>query len=1121
LLHEATTRFNYSGYKKSDMRKTVFIILAISITLSCNHRKENTLFTLLPPSSTGIDFENRLTETEEFNIIEYLYFNNGAGVAAGDINNDGLIDLYFPANQTGNRLYLNKGGLTFEDITEKAGVAGTGDWSTGVTMADVNGDGFLDIYLCNVSDYKGLSGHNQLFINQGDLTFREESATYGLDFTGFSTQAAFFDYDLDGDLDMYLLNHSVHTSRSYGMADLRMDVDQRAGDRLYRNDSTGNGRIFNDVSQEAGIFRSQIGYGLGVNTSDINNDGLPDIYVSNDFHENDYLYINNGDGTFSERLTEMIAHTSRSSMGNDVADFNNDGLADIMVLDMLPDDPQILKQSGTEDELELFRIKLSYGYARQYVHNTLQMNLGNGIFSEIGRLAGVYSTDWSWSALFCDLDNDGWKDLFITSGIYHRPNDLDYVKYLTGGNRYFPTKNTDSISNMALVERMPLQPDINHVFHNNGDLTFTSMGESWGFDKPGYSNGSTYADLDNDGDMELIVNNINAPASIYRNNAENMPGCHFLTIQLEGSALNRNGTGARVALYSHGRQQVVQNFSTRGFMSSTSGNLHFGLGSDTLVDSLTILWPGLLGQTLYRIPADQTLVLKISGATAASSKTEITAPEPIFSTVSVPGLQFRHRENDWEDLDREALIPSNLSMEGPALAVGDVNGDGMDDLFVGGATNQASALFIQLPGGTFSAARVPALLGDRFTEDVDAAFFDADGDGDLDLYIVRGGSEEFTGSPILADRLLINDGRGLFEHAPPGWLPLLMQNGSCVRPADFDGDGDTDLFVGIRSIPGAYGISPEQFLLENDGTGHFIPVSPERMGSLAKAGMVTDACWVDFDRDGDPDLVVVGEWMNISLYSNNQGTFTDMTGIAGLDKTSGWWSCIRAADLDMDGDMDLVGGNLGLNSMLKASPKEPVELYLNDFDNNGIPDPIICAYKNGTSYPIATLDELKRQIVGIEQRYPTYAGFGGQTAVDIFGEEKIAQSLHKQAVLFESAVFLNNGDGTFINKTLPIEAQFSPVRALLTGDFNEDGIPDLLLAGNNYASRPSLGIQDASHGWLMLGNSELDFSTVFPINSGFLVAGDARKMHLIEIEGRTHVLLLPNNGEIQLLSVRK
>jgi len=1102
------------------MRKTLLLSLVLAALLSCKRSEDSTLFTSMQAKTTGIDFENRLTETEEFNIIEYLYFNNGAGVAAGDINNDGLIDLYFSANQHGNSLYLNKGDLKFEDITDQAGVVGEGDWSTGVTMVDVNGDGLLDIHVCNVGDYKVLTGHNQLFINQGDLSFREESEAYGLDFTGFSTQAAFFDYDLDGDLDMYLLNHSVHSSRSYGMSDLRKEEDLRAGDRLYRNDPTETGRTFKDISAEAGIYRSHIGYGLGVNTSDINNDGFPDIYISNDFHENDYLYLNNGDGTFSEKLTEMIAHTSRSSMGNDVADINNDGLADIMVLDMLPDNQQILKQSGTEDELELFRMKLEAGYAYQYVHNTLQLNLGDGKFSEIARLAGIHSTDWSWSALLCDLDNDGWKDLFVTSGIYRRPNDLDYVMYLTGGSRYEPLKNNDSVSNRSLFERMPLQADINHLFRNNGDFTFSSRQSEWGFDTPDYSNGSTYADLDNDGDMELVVNNINGPASIYRNNAEQMPDRHFLKLELRGSELNQNGIGARVCIYTGGKQQMIQHYATRGFMSSTADHLHFGLGSDTLVDSLLIHWPGMLEQKVYNLRADQTFALDISTATTAVSE---VAPsrETIFSNSTIAGLNFRHRENDWEDIDREALIPANLSAEGPALAVGDVNGDGLDDIFVGGATDQVSQLFIQLPGGSFSALAQPALLHDRYTEDVDAAFFDADGDGDQDLYLVRGGSEEFTGSPILADRLLLNNGKGQFERSPSGSIPLYMQNGSCVRPADFDGDGDMDLFLGTRSIPGAYGISPEQFLLENNGSGHFSPLPQERLGNLHKVGMVTDACWFDHDQDGDQDLVVVGTWMKVSIFINEEGNFTDVTAEAGLAGTSGWWNCIGIADLDMDGDLDLVAGNQGLNTMLKASPEEPVELWLNDFDNNGVPDPILSSFHDGKSYPIASLDELRRQIIGVDKIYPSYASYGGQTVSDILGEELLARSLKKEAMQFESAVFINKGDGSYETRHLPMEAQFSPVRDFLVSDFDKDGIPDLLLAGNNYFTRPSLGRQDASYGWLLKGKKAMEYDCFWPAESGLSLSGDMRKMHLIDIEEEAFLLTLPNNGSLGIYKCGK
>jgi hypothetical protein len=1095
-------------------------MLLLAPVLSCRKTPggNDALFTLVPPSATGVDFENRLTETEEFNIIEYLYFNNGAGVAAGDINNDGLTDLYFSSNQGDNRLYLNQGGLRFEDITEKAGVAGSGDWSTGVVMADVNGDGWLDIHVCNVGGYKGLEGRNQLLINQGDLTFRDETEAWGLDFQGFSTQAAFFDYDLDGDLDMYLLNHSVHTSRSYGMAGLRLEEDERAGDRLYRNDSTEAGRSFHEVTVEAGIYRSQIGYGLGVNTSDINSDGWPDIYVSNDFHENDYLYINQGDGTFSERLTEMIAHTSRSSMGNDVGDFNNDALPDIMVLDMLPDEEKIRKQSGGEDERELFKMKLEYGYAPQYVFNTLQLNLGNDHFSEIGRLSGVYSTDWSWSALFCDVDNDGWKDLFVTSGIYRRANDLDYVKFLTGGNRFAPTRDNSAVSNRSLFEKMPLQPDINHLFRNNGDLTFTSTGEAWGINTPDYSNGSTYADLDNDGDLELVVNNLNGPASIYLNHSEQMPDHHYLKVRLQGGSMNRTGTGARVTIYAGGGLQMAEQFSTHGFMSATTDDLHFGLGRDTLVDSLKVLWPGGTTQTLFEVASDQLLLLDIREAVQPSAPTGTVKDEkPWFTPVQLPGLEFRHQEDQFEDLDRETLIPGNLSAEGPALAVADVNGDGRDDLFVGGASYQASALFIQQADGSFELAHAAALFEDRFAEDVDAAFFDADLDGDQDLYIVRAGNEEFAGSPLLADRLLINDGLGNFEKSPPGSIPLLAQNGSCVRPADFDGDGDTDLFLGTRSMPGAYGLPPEQFLLENDGSGRFMQVPGDRLGGLQKAGMVTDACWLDHDGDGDPDLVVVGDWMNVSLFINDQGNFTDATSAAGLDGSSGWWNTVEVADLDRDGDPDLVCGNLGLNSMLKASEEEPVEMFLNDFDNNGVPDQILTAYEDGVRYPVASLDELNRQIMGLDRLYPLYSDFAATRARDIFGSEQWSRSYVLKAVRFESSVLINNGNGTFEFRALPVEAQFSPVRDVVVDDLNGDGIPDLILAGNDFGARPSLGRQDASHGWLLLGNEDLRYHIFWPPQSGLSLIGDLRKLCYIGVLENAYLVAANNDGDLQVL----
>lgn len=1066
------------------------------------------LFELLPTERTGVTFVNELPEAPTFNIINYLNYYNGGGVAAGDIDGDGQPDLYFTSNLGPDRLYRNQGDYQFEDITERAGVGNEQGWTTGVTMVDVNGDGHLDIYVSAVS-HLTLHGRNVLYINDGDGTFTDRTGEYGLEHVGYSTQAAFFDYDGDGDLDMYLLNHSTHAVRGSTWNPQRRVRDPKAGDRFFRND----GGRFVDVSEAAGVFGGPDGYGLGVVVSDLDSDGCPDVFVANDFDESDFLYRNNCDGTFTESIAAAIGHTSRSSMGVDAADFTNDGRPDLIVLDMLPEREEILKSSANAEDFNIYHLKRQAGYHAQYARNTLHLNRGLGRFSEIGYLAGVYATDWSWAPLFADLDNDGYKDLFVTNGIYRRPNDLDYISYVA--DRRIQAALEDGITEEflgTLLEKMPQIRIPNYAYRNDGDLTFTNMADAWGLAQPGFSTGAVYVDLNNDGALDLVVNNINAPAGIYRNRAREITDHHYLTVLLRGAGANTFGIGAQVIIKHDGMMQMSEQMPTRGFQSSVDPRLHFGLGRSRQLDSLLVIWPDRRFQVLTDVAGDQMVTLSQDDAAGRYASRDGSGG-PLFADLTTQlGISVRHEENTFFDYNREPLIPHQLSTEGPALAVGDVNGDGLDDIYVGGAKWQAGQLLVQRRDGTLRRTNEAAFQADSLPEDVDAIFFDADRDGDLDLYVVSGGNEFWGAHEPLRDRLYVNEGRGTF-HRSEDRLPPFFENGACVVPGDFDGDGHLDLFVGGRVVSRQYGLIPRSYLLHNDGTGRFHDVTREQAPALADVGMVSSAVWVDYDHDGQLDLIVVGEWMPIRVFRQQDGRFVDRTAEAGFSDTNGWWNTVTAADLNGDGHEDLMLGNLGLNSFIRASRKEPARLYLYDFAHNGSLQQVLTFYKHGVSYPLAGRDELVRTIPQLRGRYPTYADFGASRIEDVLPASELRQAQVREAYLFASSVALNSGDGSFDLQPLPVEAQFAPIYAMLPGDFDGDGRTDLLVAGNFDGVPPVLGRYDASYGLMLRGTGAGRFEVVDMEASHLVIEGQVRDMKLLRSVDGSPLIVVARNGD--------
>jgi hypothetical protein len=1052
------------------------------------------LFTLLPSDSTHITFNNHLTEGLNTNVLLYEYFYNGGGVAAGDMNGDGLQDIYFTGNMTDNKLYLNKGHLQFEDITDRAGVAGRpGPWKTGVAVADVNGDGRPDIFVCYSGKVRGARRLKQLFINQGNDAggiphFTEQAAQYGLTDSSYSTQAYFFDYDRDGDLDLLLLNHNptnLPVLNEVSTAAIMKQEDPLCGVRLYRNDK-GH---FQDITSSSGLSSSSLSYGLGAGIGDLNGDGWPDIYISNDYAVPDCYYVNDHRGRFVNHLDESFGHISQFSMGNNVADINNDGLPDIFTLDMLPEDNRRQKLLFSPDNYEKFDLNLRSGFYYQYMRNMLQLNEGNGHFSEIGQLAGVSNTDWSWSPLLADLDNDGWKDLFVTNGYVRDFTNLDFIKFLEGFTKGRAHLQREDV--LRIVDQMPSSNVHSYFFHNDGGLTFSDRSTDWGILQPSNSNGAAWVDLDNDGDLDIVVNNINGPAFLYENNARQQDGYHYLQVKLEGKGLNTEGIGARLSLYSAGKMQYLEQMPQQGYQSTVSSILHFGLGKDAAIDSLRVVWPSGREQVLRNVGEDQ--LLSVRENEAAGNYHLPAGSSPLFEEIPSP-VHYQAGAAAINDYKRQPLLVNPLSFSGPCLAKGDVNGDGLEDVYAGGDNGQAGILYIQQRNGGFIARSEPAFAADKASMDADALFFDANGDGYTDLYVASGGYHNYReNDSLLEDRLYLGDGRGQFTRSRDA-LPSMRVSKGCVRVTDLNGDGKPDLFVGGRAIPGLYPLTPASYLLINDGKGHYTSQAAVMAPGLEKIGMVTDAAWVDLNRDGLQDLVVVGEWMPITVFIRHNKGLENRTRDYFDQEYSGWWNKLWVGDINGDGMPDLVAGNLGLNAQCKVDQRHPAELYYKDLDGNGTIDPFLCTYIKDTSYPFLTRDELLQQVGNMSRRFPDYKTYANARITDIFGSTRLESAGRLQATCLRTCLFAMGTDGRMHEKPLPLQAQYAPVWTITSLDNDGDGKPDLLLCGNINHARLRFGKYDANYGCLLRGDGKGNFSYIGPRQSGFHLRGDVRSV---------------------------
>ena len=1091
------------------MRKIFFYFLIISGFISCNSKKENTLFELLPSSKTNVYFQNNLEYTEELNPYTYRNFYNGGGVGIGDFNNDSLQDIFFTGNLVSNKLYLNKGNFEFEDITDKSGLNSKDIWSTGVSVVDINHDGFLDIYVCKSGPPGGERRNNELFINNGDLTFTESSKAYGLDNEGLSTHAAFFDFDNDGDLDCYLLNNTI---KSIGIGldmvkDLRK-IDSNQGNKLLRNDND----FFVDISKEAGIYTSDIGFGLGVTIGDINLDGWSDMFISNDFFEKDYLYINNQNGTFSESLEDYLNEISMGSMGADMADLNNDGFSEIFVTEMLPDRHDRRVSKAVFDSWDKYQFSLNQGYFHQFNRNALQLNNQNNSFSEISRITGLDATDWSWGALIFDMDNDGNKDVFVANGIYKDLLDQDYVNFLA---------NPSIISNMIksekepvkkLIDMIPSEPLTNFAFKNLGSLKFDNVSEEFGFDNKTFSNGSAYGDFDNDGDLDLVINNVNMLSNIYENKSSN----NWISFSFDSSSKNKFGVGNKIFLYTKNGLQFQELSPMRGFQSSVDYRLNFGIGNISNVDSVKIVWNNNQESTLQNLKINSHHLIKEDNMIKSHNKNTSNKQKQILSQ-SMSNIDYTHIENNFVDFDRERLLFKMNSSEGPCLCAADFNQDGLDDIFIGSAKNQVSKIYYQIKKGEFKEYSEP-FENDLLSEDVNCVVDDFDGDGRIDLIVASGGSEFSNFSPELRDRLYLNNGYMNFQKLDNSFASILtFESTSTISSDDIDNDGDKDLFVGTRLNPGSYGTQTKNFILINNGKGIFSDATSQYLGKDKIMKMVTDSEFIDIDNDGKNELVVVGEWMPILVFKNLNNKFLNISDSLGLSKTNGLYNEVHCLDINNDGFNDIIIGNYGLNSMFKASVDKPLTLYVNDFDKNGRTEQILGMYYDDNLYPIVQLKDLWMQLPYLKKEYLKFENYKNKKMNELLDKSAMKNTKILEVYNLASLILQNESGIKFQIDTLPFMAQISPIYSILSDDLNNDGYNDIILGGNLSEIKPEFGPSKASYSSLFIGNKDSKFEYITSNKSGIFIDGDLRDLVKMKINKKDSYIFALNNSKIKIL----